>query len=57
MAFNGDYISAAEPLGNAFRPLRDPRADFSKLLSIGTDSAMTLVDARNVQHVTWLLTR
>jgi TnpA family transposase len=28
IAFNGDYIWPAEPLGTAFRPLRNPRADF-----------------------------
>ncbi len=28
IAFNGDYVWPAEPLGNAFRPLRNPRAEF-----------------------------
>ena len=28
IAFNGDYVWPDEPLGNAFRPLRNPRADF-----------------------------
>jgi len=28
IAFNGDYIWPAQPLGTAFRPLRNPRADF-----------------------------
>ncbi len=28
VAFNGDYVWPAEPLGNAFRPLRNPRAEF-----------------------------
>jgi TnpA family transposase len=28
IAFNGDYVWPAEPLGTAFRPLRNPRADF-----------------------------
>jgi TnpA family transposase len=28
IAFNGDYIWPAEPLGSAFRPLRNPRAEF-----------------------------
>jgi hypothetical protein len=28
IAFNGDYVRPAEPLGNAFRPLRNPRAEF-----------------------------
>ena len=27
VAFNGDYVWPAEPLGNAFRPLRNPRAE------------------------------
>jgi len=28
IAFNGDYVWPAEPLANAFRPLRNPRAEF-----------------------------
>jgi TnpA family transposase len=28
IAFNGDYVWPAEPLGAAFRPLRNPRAEF-----------------------------
>jgi len=28
IAFNGDYVWPAEPLGTAFRPLRNPRAEF-----------------------------
>ena len=28
IAFNGDYVWPAESLGTAFRPLRNPRADF-----------------------------
>ncbi len=28
IAFNGDYVWPAEPLGNAFRPLRNPRPEF-----------------------------
>jgi hypothetical protein len=28
IAFNGDYVWSAETLGNAFRPLRNPRAEF-----------------------------
>ena len=28
IAFNGDYVWPAEPLATAFRPLRNPRADF-----------------------------
>ena len=28
IAFNGDYVWPAEPLGTAFRTLRNPRADF-----------------------------
>ena len=28
IAFNGDYVWPAAPLGNAFRPLRNPRAEF-----------------------------
>jgi TnpA family transposase len=28
IAFNGDYIWPAEPLGTTFRPLRNPRAEF-----------------------------
>ena len=28
IAFNGDYVWPATPLGNAFRPLRNPRAEF-----------------------------
>ena len=28
IAFNGDYVWPAEPLGNTFRPLRNPRAEF-----------------------------
>jgi len=28
IAFNGDYVWPAEPLGTAFRPLRNSRADF-----------------------------
>jgi TnpA family transposase len=28
IAFNGDYVWPAVPLGNAFRPRRDPRAEF-----------------------------
>jgi hypothetical protein len=28
IAFNGDYVWPAQPLGNAFRPLRNPRAEF-----------------------------
>ena len=28
IAFNGDYVWPAEPLVNAFRPLRNPRAEF-----------------------------
>jgi hypothetical protein len=28
IAFNGDYVWPAEPLVNAFRPLRNPRAGF-----------------------------
>jgi TnpA family transposase len=28
IAFNGDYVWPTEPLGNAFRPLRNPRAAF-----------------------------
>jgi len=28
IAFNGDYVWPAEPLGAAFRPLRNPQADF-----------------------------
>jgi TnpA family transposase len=28
IAFNGDYIWPSESLGNAFRPLRNPRAEF-----------------------------
>ena len=28
IAFNGDYVWPDEPLGAAFRPLRNPRADF-----------------------------
>ena len=28
IAFNGDYVWPAEPLGNAFRPLRNPRGEF-----------------------------
>jgi TnpA family transposase len=28
IAFNGDYVWPAQPLGTAFRPLRNPRADF-----------------------------
>jgi hypothetical protein len=28
IAFNGDYVWPAETLGNAFRPLRNPRAEF-----------------------------
>jgi len=27
-AVNGDYVWPAEPLGNAFPPLRNPRAEF-----------------------------
>jgi Tn3 transposase DDE domain len=27
IAFNGDYVWPAETLGNAFRPLRNPRAE------------------------------
>jgi len=30
IAFNGDYVRPAEPLGNGFRPLRNPRAEFLK---------------------------
>jgi TnpA family transposase len=28
IAFNGDYVWPAEPLGSAFRPLRNPRGEF-----------------------------
>jgi hypothetical protein len=28
IAFNGDYVWPAESLANAFRPLRNPRAEF-----------------------------
>ena len=28
IAFNGDYVWPTEPLGIAFRPLRNPRAEF-----------------------------
>jgi hypothetical protein len=28
IAFNGDYVWPAELLGNTFRPLRNPRAEF-----------------------------
>ena len=28
IAFNSDYVWPAEPLGNAFRPLRNPLAEF-----------------------------
>jgi hypothetical protein len=28
IAFNGDYVWPAEPLVNAFRPLRNPHAEF-----------------------------
>ncbi len=28
IAFNGDYVWPAEPVGSAFRPLRNPRAEF-----------------------------
>jgi len=28
IAFNGDYVWPAKILGNAFRPLRNPRAEF-----------------------------
>ena len=28
IAFNGDYVWPAEPLANAFRPLRNPQAVF-----------------------------
>ena len=28
IAFNGDYVWPAQSLGNAFRPLRNPRAEF-----------------------------
>ena len=28
IAFNGDYVWPAEPFEKAFRPLRNPRADF-----------------------------
>ena len=28
ITFNGDYVWPAQPLGTAFRPLRNPRADF-----------------------------
>jgi len=28
IAFNGDYVWPAEPLGDGFRPLRNPRAEF-----------------------------
>jgi TnpA family transposase len=28
IAFNGDYVWPTEPLANAFRPLRNPRAEF-----------------------------
>jgi len=28
IAFNGDYVWPAEPLGDAFRPLRNPRSAF-----------------------------
>ena len=28
IAFNGDYVWPAEPLANAFRPLRNPRSEF-----------------------------
>ena len=28
IAFNGDYVWPAQPLGNVFRPLRNPRAEF-----------------------------
>jgi len=28
IAFNGDYVWPTEPLGTAFRPLRNPRAEF-----------------------------
>ena len=28
IAFNGDYVWPAESLGSAFRPLRNPRAEF-----------------------------
>ena len=30
IAFNGDYVWPAEPLGNAFRPLRNPRAELPR---------------------------
>jgi len=32
IAFNGDYVWPAQPLGTAFRPLRNPRADFLEAL-------------------------
>ena len=28
IAFNGDYVWPTQPLGNEFRPLRNPRAEF-----------------------------